>query len=73
MGVPTNLVSALNEAWSQAPEGNVVVRVHLFGIRYADALAGVSLPELVAAAGIPKPYAVEIRKAMRLADYVLIK
>ena len=47
--------------------------IHLFGIRHADALWEVDLPELVAAAGVPKPYATEIRKGMRLAEYVSIK
>jgi hypothetical protein len=65
-----NLPRALREAWSQAPEGDVVVRVHLFGIDYAEDLQGINLHELVAAAGIPRPYATEIRKAMRLAEYV---
>jgi hypothetical protein len=67
------LAQALREAWSQAPDGDVVVRIHLFGIRHAAALQGVSLGALVDAAEIPKPYATEIRKAMRLADYVTLK
>ena len=63
----------LHEAWAQAPAGDVVVRVHLFGIKHAQELQGVSLPALVAAAGIPKPYATEIHKGMRLSDYVTLK
>ena len=73
MTVPTDLVRALHEAWAQAPEGNVVVRVHLFGIAHAKALETVNLKELVAAAEIPEPYATEIRKGIRLADYVTLK
>lgn len=73
MGVPSNLVRLLREARNQAPPGNIVVRIHLFGIQHADDLSGVDLGELVAAAGIPKPYATEIRKGMRLADYVTLK
>ena len=41
----------------------------LFGIAHADELDRVSLRDLVKAAGIPTPYATEIRKGMRLADY----
>ena len=63
----------LHDAWAQAPEGDIVVRIHLFGIRYAEELQGVDLRKLVDAAGIPKPYATEIRKGMRLADYVTLK
>jgi len=33
----------------------------------------VNLRELVSAAKIPKPYATEIRKGMRLADHVTLK
>ncbi len=51
----------------------MVVRIHLFGIDYADELEGVNLAELVAAAGVPKPYATEIRKGMRLAEFVARK
>jgi len=68
-----DLSRVLHEAWAQAPEGNIVVRIHLFGIQHAEALQGVDLRALVAAAGIPKPYATEIRKGMRLADYVTLK
>lgn len=67
-----DLSRVLREAWEQAPEGDVVLRVHLFGIEHAKALEGVSLHALVEAAGIPKPYATEIRKAIRLADYVTL-
>jgi hypothetical protein len=73
MAAPPNLARALHDAWAQAPEGDVVVRVHLFGITHSEALEGVNLRELVAAAEIPKPYATEIRKGMRLADYVTLK
>lgn len=69
----TDLVRALHDAWSQAPEGDIVVRVHLFGIENAEALTGVNLKDLVADAEIPAPYATEIRKGMRLADYVSLK
>ena len=68
-----DLVLALRDAWRNAPPGDVVVRIHLFGIRHAKSLAGVNLNALVEAAGIPKPYSTEIRKGMRLADYVTLK
>ncbi len=56
-----------------APEGDRVVRIHLFGIRRARALAGISLKDLVARAGIPSSYHTEIHKGMRLADHVALK
>jgi hypothetical protein len=68
-----DLAALLHEAWAQAPDGDVVVRIHLFGIEHAEALEGVNLRALVGTAGIPKPYASEIRKGMRLAEHVTLK
>jgi 5-methylcytosine-specific restriction protein B len=68
-----NLTRLLYEAWSEAPEGSVVLRIHLFGIKYAEDLRGMSLALLVDEAKVPGPYATEIRKAMRLSEYVTLK
>jgi hypothetical protein len=72
-GMAMDLATLLREAREHAPEGEVVVRIHLFGIQYAHELDGVNLRGLVKTAGIPTPYATEIRKGMRLADYVTLK
>jgi hypothetical protein len=48
----------------------VVVQIHLFGIRYAEAIDGMPLGELTARAGISDTYKTEIRKAINLARYV---
>lgn len=71
--VTGDLIRKLRDARSRAAEGDVVVRIHLFGIDHAKELQGVDLNELVAAAGVPKPYTTEIRKGMRLAEYVTRK
>ena len=68
-----NLAQSLRAAWEQAPRGDVVVRIHLFGIENAAALEGISLAGLVEEAGVPKPYATEIHKGMRLAEYVTLR
>lgn len=47
--------------------------VHLFGIKYASQIAGMSLPEIAVRAGIPKTYATEIRKGINLAKYVELR
>lgn len=65
-----DLSRLLREAWADAREGDIVVRIHLFGIDHADELGGVDLKALAGLAGIPTTYATEIRKGMRLADYV---
>lgn len=53
--------------------GQAALRVHLFGIKYADELANISSREVVSRAGIPRGYAVEIDKGRNLAEYVDIK
>lgn len=68
-----NLVRLLREAWADAPAGQIVVRIHLFGIRHARELEGVNLKALAEAAGVPVTYATEINKGMRLADWVDLK
>lgn len=56
-----------------APEGEKVVHIHLFGIRYADALDGLPLKEICIRAGEPESYGTEINKGMRLARFVEIR
>jgi hypothetical protein len=48
----------------------IVVQIHLFGIKYAEEIAGMSLQELTERAGISETYKTEIRKGMNLARYV---
>lgn len=49
------------------------VQIHLFGIKYADQIEGMSLPDLAGRAGIPETYKTELRKGMNLAKYVHLK
>jgi hypothetical protein len=50
-----------------------VVAIHLFGIRHAKALKGMPLKEILLRAEMPVSYGTEIRKGMRLAEFVTIK
>lgn len=47
--------------------------VHLFGIKFASRISGMSLAEITYRAGIPKAYATEIRKGINLARYVELR
>ncbi|WP_142780817.1 DNA ligase [Agrobacterium sp. T29] len=47
--------------------------VHLFGIQYAEELANLSLPDILARAKMPATYKTEIRKGMKLAPYVRLR
>ncbi len=61
----------LKDEYANAPNGEKTTRVHLFGIRYADDLARLSVPEVVRKSGIPSN--VEINAGIRLAKHVQIK
>lgn len=67
------LTRALRDAVLGAEDGNKVVAIHLFGIRYAEALDGRNLTELVDRAGLGKSWVTEIRKGVRLAEFVTLK
>lgn len=67
------LARELRTNYSTAAKGGQVLQIHLFGIRRAAALANVSLPELLARAGMSDTYKTERRKGMRLAPYVEVK
>lgn len=67
------LASELRTSVNSAPDGERVVNIHLFGIRRARDLEGVSLKDLVRIAGIPPSYHTEVYKGMRLAKYVILK
>ena len=67
-----DVAKQLKSDYQRALEGNKVVTIHLFGIRYADQLEGMPLKEIAARAEVPVTYATEIRKGMRLAKWVTI-
>jgi hypothetical protein len=65
-----DLAGELKTNYNGASKSQKVVQIHLFGIRRAAVLKGVSLPDLLARAGMPDSYKTEIRKGMRLAEHV---
>lgn len=65
--------AVLRRMYRDAPRGEKTTSLHMFGIKHADDLAGLSIEEVVQKAGIPKSYHVEINKGRRLAKYVQIK
>lgn len=68
-----DLARSLRDARDLAPRGQVVVRIHLFGIAYARQLEGIDLAALAREAGVPETFATEIHKGMRLAEFVTLK
>jgi hypothetical protein len=59
----------LKEMYCDASRGKVL-SVHLFGIRFASELDGMPLKEIVARAGLPESYDIEVRAGINLAKYV---
>jgi len=53
-----------------AAQKEQVTHIHLFAITYADEITGMSLPEVLARAGLPDSYKTELRKGINLAKYV---
>lgn len=69
------LVQELVSAYHTALHGEVVVRIHLFGIRYADEIIDNEYPirDLLDRAEVPQSYYPEIKKGINLSRYVDIK
>lgn len=67
------LAHKLRRAYTEAPEGEKVTMIHLFGIRHAQELQRHSIRELAHAAGLNKSYITEIGKGIRLARYVDVR
>ena len=63
----------LREMYDEAPEGERVTSIHLFGIKYADEIGSMPLQELVDRAGLPSSYPREISKMIKLAKYVKLR
>ncbi|MFV0366354.1 MAG: hypothetical protein ACK5JS_07625 [Mangrovibacterium sp.] len=62
----------LNEMYNNAPKGDSVAMIHLFGIRYADEInqSGFSKKDIANAARIPESFGTEISKGTKLSKYV---
>ncbi len=60
----------LAQMYQEASPGEKVLSIHLFGIKYADQIEGMSVKEIVAGAGLPESYTTEINKGINLAKYV---
>ncbi len=63
----------LREMYYNAPRGEQVAHIHLFGIEYADQLEGLTNPEIVRQAGLNGSYHSEVAKGRRLSKYVSVK
>ena len=63
----------LRQMYDQAPKGEMVTQIHLFGVKYARELETLSLKDVVGQARISVTYVSEVNKGKNLAKYVTVK
>jgi calcineurin-like phosphoesterase family protein len=66
------LAEILGKMYGEAPKGEAVAMIHLFGIKHAQDIrdAGASIDDIVHAAGLKPSYRTEVQKGVNLAKYV---
>ena len=69
------LGTKLNEMYSNAPKGDAVAMIHLFGIKYANEIkkSEYSKKDIIKQSGISTSYLTELTKGVKLAEYVILK
>ena len=70
MATSEHLTDVLRQRYERAKRREVVLAIHLFGIEFADELAGHPVNEIAENATGHRSYGAEIRKGMRLAPHV---
>jgi hypothetical protein len=62
----------LREMYLNAPKGDAVAMIHLFGIIYADEISNFdnAKKEIIIESGISESYITELSKGVKLAKYV---
>ena len=70
-----DLAQKLNSMYHNAPQGEKVLMIHIFGIKYSEDIkvCGASAKEIAISANINESYGTEIQKGIKLAKYVDIK
>ena len=63
----------LRNMYDQAPYGERVAMIHMFGIIYADEIAHIPRSDLVREAGMRTSYHSEVSKGIKLVKYVELK
>ena len=66
------ILSSMYHAGKTAARGRATTAIHLFGIKYANDLSQLPIGEILHRAGISHTYHTEVRKGVRLAEYVAV-
>jgi len=69
------LGNKLSEMYNDAPKGDAVAMIHLFGIKYANEIkqSDYSKKDIIKQSGISTSYLTELTKGVKLAEYVTPK
>ena len=69
------LGTKLSEMYHNAPKGDSVAMIHLFGIKYAYEIkeSKFSKKDIIIQSGISLSYLTELTKGVKLAEYVTLK
>ncbi len=67
------LLEELKRRYESAQNGEVALTIHLFGIEFAKELVGHPISDIAEFATGSRSYGTEIRKGIRLAEYVDLK
>lgn len=69
------LGTKLSKMYNDAPKGDAVAMIHLFGIKYANEIkeSEYSKKDIIKQSGISASYLTELTKGVKLADYVIPK
>ena len=75
MSTINKLGSILKEMYENAPNGEQVAHIHLFGIKYGSEIQNnnIKSSEIIRASGMHSSYATEISKGIKLSKYVVLK
>ena len=63
----------LAREYGAAKRGEMVLSIHLFGIKYADEIGGLSVPGIVRKSGLSDTYVTEVHKGIKLAKHVRLR
>ena len=67
------LAKILQDMYENAPNGEQVLRIYLFGIKYHKEIKEVGVKDVIEQSGISSTYQTELSKAVKLGNHVTLK
>ena len=63
----------LKEMYTNAPKGEQVTNIYLFGIKYCKQIKEVGVKQVIEQSGLRPSYHTELSKAIKIGKYVTLK